>query len=214
MKNIRIAILDDHQIIIDGLKLLLDNMPHLQVVLECNNGYKLIERLKEDDYKLDILLLDLMMPVVSGFETAQLFKQHFPNIKLIVLSMNTETKIIYDLIETADIKGFLPKSVSKNELIEAIERVYDDKNFFSDEVLIELAKFKNTKKEKEDLLLSPREIEIIKLISKGYTNKQIGNILFISEQTVATHRKNIFRKTNTHNVGSLLDLANKLNLLS
>ncbi len=213
MKKINVAILDDHQIVIDGLKLLLEKSERIKVGMEHTNGFELIKSLRDDKNSIDILLLDLMMPVMSGQECALMVRQEFPQIKIIILSMNNDGKTVSGLIEQADIRGFLPKSVNKNELIEAIENVFDGKHYFSEEILEELKLYGNRKQQKEDLKLSLRELEIIKLIAQGLTNKQIAAELFISEKTVETHRKNIFRKTSTHNVGSLLHLVKRLGIL-
>lgn len=213
MKKINVAILDDHQIVIDGLKLLLEKSERIKVGMEHTNGFELVKSLRDDKNSIDILLLDLMMPVMSGQECALMVRQEFPQIKIIILSMNNDGKTVSGLIEQADIRGFLPKSVNKNELIEAIENVFDGKHYFSEEILEELKLYGNRKQQKEDLKLSLRELEIIKLIAKGLTNKQIAAELFISEKTVETHRKNIFRKTSTHNVGSLLHLVKRLGIL-
>lgn len=213
MKKINIAILDDHQIVIDGLKLLLENDANINVLLESTNGFTMLEMLKNNTPKVDIILLDLMMPVVSGYESAMMIKNHFPDIGIVILSMSNDAEIIYNLIEGADIKGFIPKSVNKSELINAIIKVYEGGIYFSDEILTELALYKSNVQQKEELTLSAREVEIINLISKGCTNKEIASQLYISELTVATHRKNIFRKTNTHNVGQLIEFSNKFKLI-
>ena len=210
---IHIAILDDHQIVIDGLKLLLENEATLKVVVEDTNGFELLKKLEKNDCKVDIILVDLMMPIISGYEAAMMIHQQFPEIKIIILSMNNDAKTIYDLVEHADIKGFLPKSVNKTEMITAIKKVQEGGLYFSDDLLDALETYQKNKNEKEDISLSEREVEVIQLISKGLTNKEIAAQLFLSEFTVSTHRKNIFRKTDTHNVASLLALATKLHLL-
>lgn len=209
--QIGIAILDDHQIVIDGLKLLLENEKDLKVVLECNDGFEFIENL--NTVPVNIVLLDLIMPVLSGYETAVMLQEKFPGIKIIILSMNNDAKTIYDLVERADIKGFLPKSVNKSELLAAIYKVNAGGIYFSDELIEELQSCRDTVVQKDQLMLSDREIEIIRLVCRGFTNKEIASELYISEFTVSTHRKNIFRKTDTHNVASLMALATKLNLL-
>ncbi len=213
MANINIAILDDHQIVIDGLKLLLENSETMKVVMEDTNGFELLKKLQSENCGVDILLLDLMMPIIGGYEFALMVKEECADVRIIILSMNNDGKTVYNLIEIADIKGFLPKSVNRNELILAIEKVYNGGQHFSDEILDELERYEKRKKENEELKLSVREIEIIKLIARGHTNKQIAQSLFISEKTVETHRKNIFRKTGTHNVVTLIDLVKKLGIL-
>lgn len=213
MSSIHVAILDDHQIIIDGLKLLLHSSNNISVVMEANDGFSFLEKLKSSQEKTDVILLDLMMPKISGYETALMINESFPDIKIIVLSMNNNAETIYNLIEKADIKGFLPKSVNKSELLSCIEKVHHGGFHFHEDIIAELESYKVKICEKEKLMISPRELDVIRLIAKGLGNKEIAEQLFISEFTVATHRKNIFRKTNTRNVGSLLELVGRLQLL-
>lgn len=209
--NIHIAILDDHQIVIDGLKLLLENEDRLRVVMESNNGFDFLNRL--ENQQVDIALVDLVMPAMSGYEVALMLQQKFPAIKIIILSMNNDPRTVYDLVERADIKGFLPKSVNKSELLDGIFKVFEGGLYFSDELIEELESCRHTVAKKENLALSDREVQIIRLICKGLTNREIATELFISEQTVSTHRKNIFKKADVHNVASLMALATRLHLL-
>lgn len=214
MSLIKIAIVDDHQIVIDGLQLLLESAPQVQVVSVATNGFELLEQLQKKIIDPDILILDLMMPVISGYEFSLIMKKEFPHVKVMILSMNLDGKVVGELIENAAIEGFLSKSISKKELIGAIEKVYEGGQYFSEEVIKELEKYAKIEDQREEFRLSARELEVIGLIAKGCTNKQIAAHLFLSEKTVETHRKNIFRKTQTHNVGSLLDKVNRFRLLS
>lgn len=214
MSLIKIAIVDDHQIVIDGLQLLLESAPQVQVVSVATNGFELLEQLQKKIIDPDILILDLMMPVISGYEFSLIMKKEFPHVKVMILSMNLDGKVVGELIENAAIEGFLSKSISKKELIAAIEKVYEGGQYFSEEVIKELEKYAKIEDQREEFRLSARELEVIGLIAKGCTNKQIAAHLFLSEKTVETHRKNIFRKTQTHNVGSLLDKVNRFRLLS
>ncbi len=211
--QINIAILDDHQIIIDGLKLLLESDENINVVLEATSGSFFIRKLAEIDGKVDIVLLDLMMPEISGFEMAEMLKKDYPDIKIIVLSMNIDGKSITQLKTKAGIKSFLSKSVDKNELMAAIMTVNNGEEYFSEEAEHEIDNYKKTSKELEQITLTRREIEIIRLIDNGLINKEIAKKLFISEQTVTTHRKSILRKTGTHNVSTLLNFARKAHII-
>ncbi len=207
MDTINIAILDDHQIVIDGLKLLLECSSHLKVVLEHTNGMLMLDRLREGSVRVDVVLLDLIMPELSGLDFAVIAAREFPEIKIIVLSMSNEGNMIYELIENAEIKGYLPKSVNRVELVEAIDKVHHGGQYFTEEVLEDLRVWESNVRVVESARLSSRESEIIALIAKGLTNKQLAQRLFISEKTVETHRKNILRKTGTHNAGSLIEYA-------
>lgn len=212
MQQIKIAILDDHQIVIDGLKLLLSSDASCKICIESTDGLQLLESLKHQS--VDILISDIMMPSLNGYEVALMVKQHFPSIKIIALSMNGEGDIIYKMIEEADIKGYLLKTANKETLLQAIKKVASGGLFFPDEILQALERTTSQKKEAEQIHLTARELEIIRYISLDYTNKQMAGEMFISERTIETHRKNIFRKTQTHSVVALLELVRRLHLLS
>ena len=211
--QINIAILDDHQIIIDGLKLLLESDSNINVVFEATSGSIFLRKLTEIDRIVDIVLLDLMMSEISGFEMALMLKKDYPEIKIIVLSMNIDGKSITELKAKAGIKGFLSKSVDKTELMLAIMTVNSGEEYFSQEAEREMDNYEKISKELEQITLTKREIEIIRLIDKGLINKEIAKKLFISEQTVTTHRKSILRKTGAHNVSTLLNFARKTHII-
>ncbi len=213
MKNLNIALLDDHQIIIDGLKLLLDNEPGINVVLEATNGHELLKQLEQQQVQVDIIIMDLMMPIINGYEVAMILQQKHPEIKIIILTMNTKADIAYQLVEESDIKAILPKSVSKNTLIQAIRFVDAGNMYFHKDILEELESYKVKVYEKEKLMLSPRELEIIDLVCKGMSSKEIAAQLYLSEHTILTHRKNISKKTGTNNTASLIELTRRLNLI-
>lgn len=209
--NIRIAILDDHQIVIDGLKLLLGNHPNFTIDFEFTKGSDLLKTISSN--KIDVLITDIMMPEMDGFEVAMKMKEEFPEVKVIVLSMNGEGVLVDKLIEEANVSGYVLKTADKNELIQAIETVYSGEVYFSKAILEEQKAYKRIKKENDAMHLTVREIEIIQCIAQDMSNKQIADNLFISERTVETHRKNIFRKTGVHSAVSLIDFANRRKLI-
>lgn len=209
--NIRIAILDDHQIVIDGLRLLLENQSHFEIVGQFNRGQELLDALP--DLNPDIVITDILMPEMDGLEVAMRLKDQFPDIKVIALSMNGEGPLAEKMIEQAEVDGYILKTTNKSELTEAIESVYAGDTFYAKEILDELKNFQKIKQENESINLTIREIEIIQCIASDLTNKQIADQLFISERTVETHRKNIFRKTNIHSAVGLVEFARKRKLI-
>jgi DNA-binding NarL/FixJ family response regulator len=209
--NIRIAILDDHQIVIDGLRLLLENQSHFEIVGQFNRGQELLDALAV--LKADIVITDILMPEMDGLEVAMRLKDQFPDIKVIALSMNGEGPLAEKMIEQAEVAGYVLKTTNKSELTEAIESVYAGDTFYAKEILDELKNFQKIKQENESINLTIREIEIIQCIASDLTNKQIADQLFISERTVETHRKNIFRKTNIHSAVGLVEFARKRKLI-
>lgn len=204
-EKINIAIVDDHQIVIDGITSLLEGRHNIHIAATSNSGIEMLQILKE--IKIDILLTDIMMPAMNGQELAQQVKAQFPAIKILALSMSGQGFTVNKMIEDADIAGYVLKNIGKQELIHAIEKIANGGIYFSEEVLNELQHFSTMQKENEDVKLTSREIDIIKLIEKECSNKAIANQLFISERTVETHRKNIFRKTGTGSVVGLIKYA-------
>ncbi len=204
---IKIAIVDDHQIVIDGLKLLLSRQPEVKVVADATSGPLMIKKLV--DTPTDVLLVDVMMPEMDGYELAVLIRQSYPEMKIIALSMNADGAYVNKMIAHAQINGYVLKTADKNELKRAITTVVNGDNYFSEEILKELQVYERLKQQNAQLNLTTRELEIVKYIIDGRTNKQIAEQLFISEYTVETHRKNIFRKTNTHSAVSLAEYVRK-----
>lgn len=204
-EQISLAIVDDHQIVIDGLLSLLKGHEHFHFAFATTHPEEVIQKMEETP--VDILLTDVMMPRLSGNELAKQVRQKFPQIKILALSMSGEGELVNEMINDADISGYVLKNIGKQELIVALEKIAAGGIYFSDEVLVELEHISKRKKETEEAHLTSREIEIIRLIEKEYNNKQIAEALFISERTVETHRKNIFRKTNTNSVIGLIKYA-------
>ncbi len=204
-KKISLGIVDDHQIVIDGLKSLLHGHDQFEVVIECTQPLEMISLIEKSP--IDILLTDIMMPGLNGAELSKLVHQQFPAIKILALSMSGQGDLVNQMIDDADISGYVLKNIGKQELVKALEKISGGGIYFSEEVLKEMARASEMKKENADARLTAREIEIIQLIEKELSNKQIAEKLFLSERTVETHRKNIFRKTNTSSVIGLVKYA-------
>lgn len=205
MSKISLALVDDHQIVIDGLMALLKGEQRYQFAFATTQPKEVIENLKK--HHVDILLTDVMMPDMTGDVLAKEVRKQFPQIKILALSMSGQGDIVNEMINDADISGYVLKNIGKKELVAAIEKIAGGGIYFSEAVLEELKKTANRKKQSEQAHLTDREIEIIRLIEKEYSNKQIAETLFISERTVETHRKNIFRKTATNSVIGLVKYA-------
>lgn len=203
--KIRIAIVDDHQIVIDGLVAVLQQQNEVQIVVTANSGTEMLRLLQ--NVEVDILLSDVMMDNMNGQQLSKEVKQQFPKIKIIALSMSSSGEIVDNMINDADIVGYLLKQTGKDELIKAIIKVYNGGQYFQEKILDELEKQSNLKQVLSDAHLTLREKEIISLMEKDYSNKQIAAELNISIRTVETHRKNIFKKTNTNNVLTLVKWA-------
>ncbi len=207
MKNDKysLGIVDDHQIVIDGLKALLKDHPVFSVILESNQPKHFIEALKKKTP--DIIITDIMMPDMNGQQLAREIRKQYPTVKIMAMSMSGEGSMVNQMIDDADISAYVLKNIGKDELIKALEKVATGGIYFSEEVLQEMTKASEQKKERQEMHLTEREIEIIKLIEQELSNREIADFLFISERTVETHRKNIFRKTKTNSVIGLIKFA-------
>lgn len=201
---INLLIVDDHQIVTDGLKALLSGEPALVLKGEASNGQMAIDMLKV--LKVDVVLMDLDMPVLSGIEATKIIKKQFPDVKIIVLTMHDEKAMISMLIELgAD--GYVLKNSSRERLLEAINDVHAGKTHLSEEVTAVLLKPDVNRMQGKLAELTEREVEILKLVADGLSNKEIGDKLFISHRTVDTHRTNLMNKLQLHNVAGMVRFA-------
>jgi DNA-binding NarL/FixJ family response regulator len=211
MSKISLALVDDHQIVIDGLMALLKGEHRYEFAFATTQPKQVIEKLKS--CHVDVLLTDVMMPEVPGNILAKEVHKQFPELKILALSMSGEGEIVNEMINDADISGYILKNVGKKELVAAIEKIAGGGIYFSDEVLTELTKTANRRKETEEAHLTGRELEIIRLIENEFNNRQIAEKLYISERTVETHRKNIYRKTQTKGEASLIKFVTEHKIL-
>ena len=210
----KIAIVDDHQIIIDGIEMLLGLEKNIAILKTYTDACDFLLDMREGKISPDLFLMDLMMPTMSGFECAKVLKQEFPNLKIIILSMNCDPKVVYELVEKIKIEGYLSKNVNRQNLVRALQQVQLGYIHLSEEAEMALNQFKRKIIDYPQIILTAREKQIVKLMIDGLTNKEISNALFISESTVETHRKNIYRKTETHSLPKLIQAVANLNLLA
>ena len=202
---INLLLVDDHAIVTDGIKALLDGDENFVIKGEARNGQLALDMLRV--LKIDLVLLDIDMPVLNGAQTLEKIKKEFPLVKVVMLSMHDEKAMIHSLLQLgAD--GYLLKNTSKDELIQSLKRVANSEKFISPEVHAILLQ-SDPEKTLHPLLaqLTEREIEIITLIAQGLNNKEIGERLFISHRTVDTHRTNVMSKLDVHNVAGIVKFA-------
>lgn len=204
--KLKILIVDDHQILIDGIEAMLQDVEGFEVVGKLLDGKLALSYLAANS--IDILLTDLYMPKMTGIELTQKVKKDFPDIKILALSVSYDVSIVHDLMD-AGISGFILKTIGRSELIEAINEISRGNVYFSREVSNEILRSLANRNDQEEEIyrLTDREIEILKLISHEYSNAEIARQLYISERTVETHRKNIYRKTNTKTIVGLIKYA-------
>jgi DNA-binding NarL/FixJ family response regulator len=215
MKKIRIIIAEDHQLVMEGYKSLLKTVPEFCLVGEAPNGKQLLKILEHTE--TDIILMDIDMPVLNGIEATQQTLELYPHIKIIAVSMHNR-KALQMAMKKAGARGYLIKNSNYEAFIDEIRRVSKGELFFSQEVLSEIttdnvAFDDNQTSDSQFGLLTEREIEILKFIGLGNSNKQIGDKLFISHRTVDVHRTNLMKKLKVHNIAGLIRFAIKNKLV-
>jgi DNA-binding NarL/FixJ family response regulator len=206
---IRIALADDHQLVLDGLKALIKEYPDFEFVAEANDGKRLLEIVRV--VHVDVVLVDIDMPIMNGLQAIEAIKQEKPDVKCMALTMHNEKGMIQKVL-AAGASGYILKNIDQIDLIAAIKKVYEGGKAFSEDVTMTLAGSANsTNVAYQNVMLSDdltdREIEILKLIAQGYSNKEIGDQLFISHRTVDTHRTNLMKKLDVHNIAGLIRYA-------
>jgi DNA-binding NarL/FixJ family response regulator len=203
-KNIQIAVLDDHQSVIDALKVQLAHPAHLKIDITATNPGDLLYQMNQTP--VDMVLADDTMLYMNEDELTKRFKALFPQLKIVALMASKQNDIINKMIQERKIAGAVLKNSDQRTLVTTLESIADN-TYFRDKVLQKMPKVRLPKKESTNVHLTDRELEIIRLIEQEYSNKQIAQKLVISERTVETHRKNIFRKTKTNSVIGLIKYA-------
>jgi DNA-binding NarL/FixJ family response regulator len=217
-KAIRLILVDDHTIIRDGIKALLKDKEDILVVGEASNGKELLELVATTP--VDVVMMDVNMPEMDGFETTAYLKEHYENIKVLVLSMLDHESYISKILN-AGASGYMLKNTGRDELICGIRIIASGGQFICSSVAINLLKkLQNpsykpaSTEEKQTRDLSQREIEILKLIADGLTNAEIADKIFTSKRTVETHRQNIIEKTKAKNTAALIKYAISKGIIS
>ncbi|CAM4090723.1 MULTISPECIES: response regulator transcription factor [Flavobacterium] len=195
---IRIVIAEDHQALIDGIKLALEYEEEITVVGEALDGEMLVELVRNKEP--DIVVTDIRMPKCDGITATRIIKKEFPNINLIAFSMFDQDEAI-DQMKKAGAIGYIMKSSSLKKLIEAIKSVSKNIPYYDDAIITK------DNLTKEEIILSKREKEILRFVGEGKTSQEIADLLFVAKSTVDTHRKNILKKMNIYGKTDLIRFA-------
>jgi DNA-binding NarL/FixJ family response regulator len=207
-KTMKIFLTDDHEILIGGLVKIIEGENEFEIVGTAGTVQDTMDQLSRK--KVDLLITDYNLPDDDGLSLVRKVKRKYPEMKILILSMHDEGHLVKEILKEG-INGYLVKKDSQKELIEALYSVKAGKIYLSSDINSML--IRNLNHQEETRLLTDREREVLQLIAKEYTNKQIAEELFISERTVETHRKNIFRKTKTNNLVGLIKFAYANNLI-
>ncbi len=217
MATIKIIVADDHSIVRFGICAILNKEPNMRVIAEANDGNETLELYKK--HQPDIVLLDISMPGMDGFETCKAIKSINPLANVVFMTIHLKVEYLNKAIMVGA-KGYLLKDTRKEDLIKNIELVMKGDTAFSEEVL-DLIKNEyinrqlqaNKRGPKKSHRLTKRERQILKYVLEGYTNQNIAKELFISTRTVETHRANLMNKLNVNNTAALIKKVNEMDLM-
>lgn len=212
--SIKILIADDHQLFREGLINLLSDSSEIEVIAQAENGKETIKKAKK--FNPDIVIMDIGMPVMNGVKATEILIKEMPDIKVIAISMHSDKHFIKGMLE-AGASGYLLKSCTYNQLIEAINAVYSGKKYLSDkitEVIIHDYLGKDENIQDNDPKLSERESEILKLFAEGKSSREISEMLFISVKTVGTHKQHILEKLELKTTTDMVKYALKKGIIS
>jgi len=217
MKQINLAIADDHKIFRNGLKATLEDCPDFKLLIEASNGKELIGQLATR--MPDVVLMDIKMPEMDGMQTTAYMHQHFKQVKVLALSMHNEDKYIVDMMK-AGASGYLLKNAEPEEIIEAIQTVYDKGFYFNEHLSVTLIKQLAGPGSYADgagqqqIDLNDREIEVLRLVCQEHSNQEIADKIFLSVRTVEGYRARLFEKTGSKNLVGLVIFAIKRGIIS
>jgi len=214
MKQIKVILTDDHQLFRDGVKALLENCKNISVIGEASNEKELFDCIEKQIP--DIIILDISLPGSSGIEITKKIINSYKQTKVLILSMHNEEEFVINALE-AGARGYLPKDIKRDELIEAIVTINDGGEYYNNKISkIFLKKYIHQKKAGQggqNPSLTLREIEIVKLVSEGLKNHEIAEKLFISVRTVDAHKNNIMRKLKLNSTIEIVKYAIRNNII-
>jgi len=205
--TIQVVIVDDHKLVTDCIGLFLKGARDIKVVGVAHSGKDALDMLTTTSP--EVILLDITMPEMSGIELTDAIKKKYPDIKILILSMHSDYNNISDAID-AGADGYVPKDVSSEELVEAIETVSKGKNYFHSTISDEIVKnYANKRQKSTNVLpqLTKRELEVLQLFAEGFNNSEIADKLFLSVRTIESHKNHILQKTNMKNSVELIKFA-------
>ena len=204
---INVLIADDHQLLIDGIKTTLEDVPEIQIIAEAKDGFQVLETLETRD-DIDVILMDINMPKLDGLDCTRQVSKKYPNIKIIALSQYDEKRFVKRMIKNGA-SGYLLKDSDKDILVTAIQKVNAGEKYFCDRLSLRLANMKLKIENTKSLFpkLTDREHEILNLICKEHSSYEIADKLFISFHTVESHRANLMSKAGVKNTAGLVRWA-------
>ena len=211
MKNIQVVLADDHALVRAGIRALLERIDKVEVVGEAGDGQEALRLIEQLDP--DVVLLDLTMPGLSGFEVLKETSERFPNVNMIVLSVHDSEEYAFHALRSGAV-GYLPKSAASTELEEAIERVLSGEKYISPSIAPEASLEFSKAAPETSPELTPRQMEVLTLIAHGSSTREVARSLNISIKTVETHRAQLMERLNIHEVAGLVRYAIRKGLVN
>lgn len=203
-----VLLVDDHEIVRDGLKTLMESQHGLDIIAEAEDGNEAIEACKK--HEIDLVIMDINMPGMDGIDATKAIKEEHPEVKVLALTMSDSDVHIRKMIE-AGASGYILKNAGREELKKAIQALMNGKHYFSDKasqsVMMELVRSKGKPKGVGPSEMTDRELEVLGLIVQEHTNQEIAKKLFISVRTVDAHRRNLLQKSGARNTAGLVRYA-------
>jgi DNA-binding NarL/FixJ family response regulator len=207
---IRVLIADDHGIVRSGLRMLIERQTDMSVVAEADDGVAALEQTQSEHP--DVAVLDVSMPRMTGLQAAREIRAHSPDTRVLLLSMHDDERYFFEGLE-AGAAGYVLKRAADTDLINALRTVAAGRSFLSDEAQASLMREWQEGRSEPDSPLTPRELEVVKLIAEAFTNKQIAETLRLSEKTVESHRANVLAKLGMRDRVELVRYAIKRGLV-
>ena len=216
MSDIHLLLVDDHDVVRTGLRMLLEGQADIKIIAEASSGEEAVQMAEK--YQPDIVVMDITLPDISGIEATRRIKQAFPKIAVIALTIHEDEQYFFEMLQ-AGASGYVPKRAAPDDLINDIRTVYTDDIYLyptlAKALVSDYLGRRSTEPDQANLdELTSREVEVLEMLAQGNSNDEIAEALSISKHTVARHRENLMRKLNLHSRSELVKYAIRKGLIN
>ena len=213
MKTIKVVLAEDHTIVRQGLRSLLEQQAGIEVIAEAENGRQAVQIAEQ--LKPDLVLMDFSMPELNGLEATRQIKQRVPDVKVLILTRHTNQEYVKSILR-AGASGFLIKKSAADELVLAIKSIYQGDSFLDSSISKKVIEryLHQSDRENEEVKITPRQREVLQLIAEGHPNRDIASTLHISVKTVDNHRANLIQKLGLNSTAGLIQYAIRVGIIS
>jgi two-component system response regulator NreC len=216
MDEVKLLLVDDHEVVRTGLRMLLENQPHIKIIGEANTGLQALEM--ADSLNPDVVIMDITLPDISGIEATRLLRRSHPDLPVVALTIHEDEQYFFEMLQ-AGASGYVPKRAAPEDLLNAIQTVHAGEVYIYPTLAkLLVADFLSHAGEGVNKAtvngLTPREQEVLSVLAEGLSNDEIADKLAISRHTVARHRENLMRKLNLHSRSELVKYAIRKGLIN